>query len=113
MAKKCPSPLFSRITLIILMAVGIYLVVAAVIQLVAYNQLPSADKVGLVKATFIVAIVQLIVGLVVVAWVLYAIIAPQGTFKEYIVPFLEARGEVRPPLRRRETVATSEDVDVE
>jgi hypothetical protein len=99
--KKCPSPLFSRITLIILGVVAIWLVVSAIVQLIALNQLPGEDVTNLISATKTIAIVQLIVGLVVVAFVLYAIIAPQGTFREYVVPYLEARGEVSEPLPRR------------
>jgi hypothetical protein len=105
----CPSILFNRLTLIILALVGIWLVVSAIIQLIAFNEIPKADATSLINATRIIAIIQLIVGIIVVIFVLYAIIAPQGTFKEYIIPGLEARGEVRPPLRREEVVVGDEE----
>lgn len=91
---KCGVSLFSRIVLIILGAIGIWLVVSAVIWIIAYNQIPTADRTQLVNASRTLAIVQLVVGIVAILFVLYGILAPKGTFKDLIINNLVARGEV-------------------
>lgn len=92
--EKCGVSVFSRISLIILGAIGIWLVVNAIIQLIAFNQIPTADRTQLVQTTRTLAIVQLVVGIIAVLFVLWGILVPRGTLKDLIIPSLVARGEV-------------------
>jgi len=94
MPEKCGVSIFSRISLIILGAIGIWLVVQALIQLIAYNQIPAADRTQLINTSRTLAIVELVIGIVAILFVLYGILAPRGTFRDLIISNLVARGEV-------------------
>ena len=99
MSEGCPpgcragSALFSRVTLIILGVVAVWLFVTGILEAIVLNQMPAGDKTSLSNATFALSIVQIIVGFLVLLFVGYAILAPQGTLKEYIIPYLESRGD--------------------
>ena len=113
MAGNCPpgcrpgSALFSRITLIILGAVGVWLFVVGILNLIVINQdVPAANKDNLAQATFVIDIIQVIVGFLVLMFVAYAVIAPQGTLKEYIQPYLEGQGDTGLVKLKRTTTTT-------
>ena len=88
-SEECPagcqpgSALFSRITLIIIALISIWLIVSGIIGLIAFKQIPSGDITPLVNAQRIMAWVALIVGILLLLFVAYSILAPTGTLKQY------------------------------
>jgi hypothetical protein len=119
MAGECPtgcnpgSPLFARMTLIILGAVAVWLFVVGILNLVVINQqVPTAEKDSLTQSTFVLNILQVIVGFLVLLWIAYAVLAPRGTFKDIIQPYIEARGDAGvATLKRRITTTTTSRAD--
>src|SRR5574338_13181 len=81
--------LFNRLTVIILLVVALVVIALAIGWLIAYNQLPTEQKNDSIqRGMSVFSIVVLAVAIVVLLWSIYAIVAPDGTFKTYIKPQL-------------------------
>lgn len=81
--------LFNRFTVIILVIIALFVAVLCIMFLVAYNQLDNTSKSNrFQEAMKILSIIGLIVALVVFMFCVYALVAPDGTFKQYIKPQL-------------------------
>lgn len=94
--------LFNRITIIILGVVALFVAVLCVMIIVTFNSLSGGNGNGsLINATRVLAIIGLIVAIIVIIFVLYGIIAPDGTFKEYIQPYAQGNFSGVTTLQRR------------
>lgn len=94
--------LFNRITIIILGIVALFVAVLCIMIIVSFNSLPSgAGNGSIINATRVLAIIGLIVALIVLIFVIYGILAPDGTFKEYIKPYAQGSFTGVTTLQRR------------
>jgi len=90
-SEECPagchpgSALFSRITLIIIALVSIWLIITGIMGLIAFNQIPANVITPLINTQRIMAWIALIVGILLLLFVAYSILAPTGTLKQYAV----------------------------
>lgn len=81
--------LFNRLTVIILLVISVIIIALGIGWLIAYNRLPTEQKNdSVVRGMSVFTIVVLAIAIVVFLWAMYAIIAPDGTFKTYIKPQL-------------------------
>jgi hypothetical protein len=109
------SPLFGRITLIILGAVAIWITIYAVVQMIAINQVVPSARPGLLNTAYLLTVIQLVVGILTILYVLYAILLPGGTFREYVKPKVYETEVVVPAavpavaVKRRAAAAVSDD----
>jgi len=94
--------LFNRITIIILGIVALFVAILCIMIIVSFNSLGGNDgNRQLINATRVLAIIGLIVALVVLIFVIYGILAPDGTFKEYIKPYAQGNFSGVTTLQRR------------